>query len=176
LRARYDDPGAYLDFYQVHFYEWMIPWGYNVFEHGIEHYGLTDRPVMIGECPGKDVDASGFAMTLSDMYEKAYELGYAGVFAWSDRASDGAGEWAGIAVAAREFADAHAGIVNGAGAAARLRREHVLHPAAGRRPETGAYVGAPRPRGDGMPVWDVRGRRVRGPARAAPGVLLMNGY
>jgi hypothetical protein len=52
-------------------------------------------------------------MTLSEMYEAAYDKEYAGVFAWSDRANDGHGTFDSIKVATNAFYSNHADIVDG---------------------------------------------------------------
>lgn len=98
LQAQWNDSLAYFDWYQIHFYDWMIPW-YNPFVRGPNHWGIGYRPVIIGESPGDTVNFGGFNMTVTQMYEAAFNLGYAGVMAWSDLANDGHGDFAGISVA-----------------------------------------------------------------------------
>ncbi len=115
LQAQYDDPDAYLDWYQVHFYDWMIGqgWHYNPYVKGPDQWGIGDRPVIIGETPGTDVDKLDFSMTLTEMYEAALARGYAGVFAWSDQANDGHGTYATISATTAAFAAAHPSLVQG---------------------------------------------------------------
>lgn len=98
LQAQWNDSLAYFDWYQIHFYDWMIPW-YNPFVYGPVHWGIGDRPVIIGESPGVTVNTGGFNMTVTQMYEAAFNLGYAGVMAWSDLANDGHGNFANISAA-----------------------------------------------------------------------------
>lgn len=113
LQATHNNNKAYLDFYQIHFYEWMIPW-YVPYTKGVDYWqDIGDRPVIIGETPGHDVSNNQFTMTLVDMYEAAYDKEYAGVFAWSDRANDGHGTFDSIKVATNAFYSNHADIVNG---------------------------------------------------------------
>ncbi len=113
LQATHNSNKAYLDIYQIHFYEWMIPW-YVPYTKGVDYWqDIGDRPVIIGETPGHDVSNNQFTMTLVEMYEAAYDKEYAGVFAWSDRANDGHGTFDSIKIATNAFYSNHADIVNG---------------------------------------------------------------
>ena len=92
---------AFLDFYQVHWYPWQIPWWKPPYtEKGTaDYFEINDRPIIIGETEGSDVDVSdqvdnkpySFKMTLKDMYENAYKNGYDGVCAWMTLEGDGHG-------------------------------------------------------------------------------------
>jgi PKD repeat protein len=84
MQAHFNDTNAYLDFYQVHYYDWMDPW-YIPWDDSPAYWGLDDKKVIIGECPGN----GGLNFTTEQMYTQAFDLGYAGVFAWSDHANDG---------------------------------------------------------------------------------------
>ncbi len=113
MATTYPGGNTAMDLYQVHFYEWMIPW-YVPYTKGVDYWGdIGDRPVIIGETPGHDVTNAQFTMTLTEMYEEAYKKGYAGVFAWSDKANDGHGTWDNIKVATQAFAQNHPDIVSG---------------------------------------------------------------
>ena len=113
LQTTHNNDKAYLDFYQIHFYEWMIPW-YVPYTKGVDYWqDIGDRPVIIGETPGHDVINNQFTMTLTEMYEAAYDKEYAGVFAWSDRANDGHGTFDSIKIATNAFYSNHADIVDG---------------------------------------------------------------
>lgn len=88
LQAAYKNRRAFLDFYQVHFYDWMLEHGYDPYAYTPEELGL-DKPVMIGEAPGKPCKK----YSLTDMLERAREKGYSGHYFWSYSANDGHGGW-----------------------------------------------------------------------------------
>ena len=44
------DPKAYLDFYQIHYYDWMSPW-YDPYSQNITAFTNEQKPVLIGETP-----------------------------------------------------------------------------------------------------------------------------
>ena len=91
----------------------MIPW-YVPYTKGVDYWqDIGDRPVIIGETPGHDVNENQLTMTLTAMYDTAYAKGYAGLFAWSDRANDGHGTFDNIKVATNAFYSNHADIVDG---------------------------------------------------------------
>lgn len=98
---------ATLDIYQIHFYDWMIgaTWRYTPYDSGYtpSYWGIADKPVIIGETPGQTVSNSYFSLTVEEAYRKAYSHGYKGVFAWSDKANDGHGNWSSISAAIKSF-------------------------------------------------------------------------
>ena len=50
LQAVYNSSDAYMDFYQIHFYDWMISGGWNPFDTSkpVSHWNL-DKPCVVGE-------------------------------------------------------------------------------------------------------------------------------
>lgn len=48
LQKAYPDKLAKLDIYQVHYYDWMYPWGYSPFAKDISYWKL-DKLVLVGE-------------------------------------------------------------------------------------------------------------------------------
>ena len=88
LQAAWPDTLAYLDFYQVHYYDWMLKEGFDPYRYSPKDLGL-DKPVMIGEAPGKD----GKKYTVNQMLMLAREQGYFGHYFWSYAANDGHGDW-----------------------------------------------------------------------------------
>jgi hypothetical protein len=111
MQAAYDDPKAYLDFYQIHVYGWMLEHGFDPYIHTPESLGL-DKPVMLGEAPGKlmeGTDTAGKAKkyTPRQMLEAAHSNGYFGHYFWSYAAHDGHGNWDSIkkAVKAADLKD-----------------------------------------------------------------------
>ena len=82
------DELAYLDFYQPHFYpEWCGP-EKSPFHQVASFWGL-DRPIVIGEFPGKSWPWQGYNvrpgtdMTITAAYEWAFNNGYAGAMSWA---------------------------------------------------------------------------------------------
>lgn len=103
--AGYNGDKAYVDFYSTHWYPWEEGSGMgNPFKQTPEEFGLdNDRPIVIGECPGKPTK-----MTLAEEYEAAFTLGYDGVMAWKTSGQDdGNGLIDDIAPATGEIAKAH---------------------------------------------------------------------
>jgi hypothetical protein len=74
--------GLDLDYYQVHFYDWMQPYNTdNLFNMRAEWLRL-DRPVVVGEFPAANSTVAG----LRDYLNIWYTNGFAGAWAWSYRA------------------------------------------------------------------------------------------
>ncbi|HST03275.1 MAG TPA: cellulase family glycosylhydrolase [Chloroflexia bacterium] len=74
--------GLGLDYYQIHFYDWMSPYSTdNLFTMRAESLRL-DRPVVVGEFPADHSTVAGLRDYLNDWYT----MGYAGAWAWSFRA------------------------------------------------------------------------------------------
>lgn len=109
LQAAHDHPRSRLDFYQVHFYDWMIPWGFDPYAYTPAELGLK-KPVMIGEAPGQPAQGVSqktgetVAYAVRDMLVKAVENRYFGHYFWSWSSHDGAGEWRQIREVTPEFA------------------------------------------------------------------------
>jgi hypothetical protein len=80
---------AYMDFYQVHFWEWMMLTGHNPFNTTFTDWAL-DKPTIIGEYPGTSNFPLDNQQTLA---QSAYIGQWAGIIPWSYNAQDGRGEW-----------------------------------------------------------------------------------
>ena len=82
LRSAYPEggPGAVLDFYNVHYYDWMYDpsWGYDPCRVPLAHWGITDKPTVVGELP-----ASSKHYSSSEMLACASLNGYAGDLFWA---------------------------------------------------------------------------------------------
>lgn len=79
--------GQGLDFYQIHFYDWMHPYSNtNLFGALYSSLGL-DRPVVVGEFPA----ANSSTANLQQYLDTWFNNGYAGAWSWSFRGIDGAG-------------------------------------------------------------------------------------
>jgi hypothetical protein len=110
FRAAYNKPGSHLDFYQIHYYDWMYnpDWGYDPFQNGrTPDYWQLDKPTIIGESP-----AMAGEYTVQEMVDAAYANDYAGIMPWSYNALDGHGTWEECKRPLKDFRDAHAAIVD----------------------------------------------------------------
>src|SRR5690606_23759293 len=89
LQAQYNNTNAYLDFYSPHWYQWQSSGAPFTTSVG---YWLDngDKPVLIGETPGYNIDGSTYNntgnwnITLANYYKQSYWNGYAGVCAWKN--------------------------------------------------------------------------------------------
>jgi hypothetical protein len=88
------DAQAKLDFYQVHYYDWMrgSGWTYSPWDKRRAAWGL-DKPVIIGEFPAKG--EAGY-LDAVQMHVRSVDSGYAGVMSWAylDNRADKVGAWA----------------------------------------------------------------------------------
>jgi hypothetical protein len=93
--------GLGLDYYQVHFYDWMAPYSTdNLFAMRAESLEL-DRPIVVGEFPADHSTVAG----LGEYLDVWYKHNYAGAWMWSFRADT---TWGGPDPAIlRQWADAH---------------------------------------------------------------------
>jgi hypothetical protein len=85
LRAVFNDPGARLDFYSTHYYDWCAPiWG-NALYLSPRAYGLpADKPSIIGEFPARGTKGHNVAAD----YESAYRIGWEGAMGWTSNSVD----------------------------------------------------------------------------------------
>ncbi len=110
LQAVYNKPKAILDFYQIHYYDWMFnaDWGYDPFQRlKTPGYWKLDKPTLIGESP-----AAAGKYTMKQMVDSAYVHGYAGIMPWSYNANDGVGGWDACKTEIKAFRDAHSSLVD----------------------------------------------------------------
>jgi hypothetical protein len=110
FKAVYNKSGAHLDFYQIHYYDWMYnaDWGYDPFQATkTPAYWKLDKPTIIGESP-----AMAGKYTMKQMVDNAFANGYAGIMPWSYNANDGVGTWDGCKNELKAFRDAHAALVD----------------------------------------------------------------
>jgi len=86
LQAQYNDPLARMDIWNIHYYHWVNEWYGNPFTKSPAEYGINDRPVLVGEMPGKPSDLPG--ITFDEAYKNLYTLGYRGHYPWSSNGID----------------------------------------------------------------------------------------
>ena len=112
LQKQFNDPMAFLDIYQVHYYEWINQYFSNPFEKSPIDYGINDRPVLVGEMPGRE-GIIGFPTTMYELFENMYKLGYCGHFPWTSN-SAGEGDFGSLKTfgeAALKFSTIHAEVI-----------------------------------------------------------------
>lgn len=100
-------PGAYIDFYDNHYYDWMMEWFSSPFLMGPEDWQIDDKPCLIGEYSANGVDG----LRPADCLQKAHELGWLGVMPWTSNGVDGNGSLSSFGSAFKSFADAHSDFV-----------------------------------------------------------------
>jgi len=76
--------GAYLDFFNMHHYEWMSEWWVPPYECTPSYYELFNKPAIIGEFPAKGSD--GYSPLES--YQHIYSNGWQGAMAWTSNGVD----------------------------------------------------------------------------------------
>jgi len=113
LRSVFGDPGARLDFYSTHYYDWCGPiWG-NAPHLSPKAYGMpTDKPSIIGEFPAHGTRGQ----TVTGDYESAFQNGWEGAMGWSSNSVDSNGGISELGEATLAFERRHAGLVHAGGA------------------------------------------------------------
>lgn len=79
--------GAYLDFYKIHYYDWVRQWFSSPWEKSPSDYQIADKPCIVGECPAK----GSAGMTILANYQQAFARGWDGVMPWTSNGVDGNG-------------------------------------------------------------------------------------
>ncbi len=86
LRSRYDNENAYVDFWSTHYYDWQATWFNCPFLLSAEEFGIDmSKPRVVGECSHTGIKALRNIKPIEDCYEWAYNNGWNGVLAWTDR-------------------------------------------------------------------------------------------
>jgi hypothetical protein len=109
LQAQVDNPGARLDFYSPHYYDWNGDnWG-KALEMSPEAYQLpTDKPSLLGEMPARGTAGH----TTAEDYESAFQNGWQGAMGWTSNGVDANGSLEQLGPATRAFRDHHAALVD----------------------------------------------------------------
>ena len=108
LRTVFDSPGARLDFYSTHYYDWCEPlWG-NALYLSPQAYGLpTDKPSIVGEFPAHGTKGH----TVTGDYESAFQNGWEGAMGWTSNSVDSNGGISELGGATLAFKQGHAELV-----------------------------------------------------------------
>ncbi|MFP4013941.1 MAG: carbohydrate binding domain-containing protein [Chitinispirillaceae bacterium] len=101
-------PGAYLDFYNNHYYEWMKEWFSTPFDMGPDDWEISEKPCVIGEYSGL---GHGDGYSPAECLEKAYDLGWQGVMPWTSNGVDVHGTLSDFGPAFSSFSEAHYDLV-----------------------------------------------------------------
>lgn len=106
LQKAYPDKDSYLDFYQIHYYDWMHEAKFDPFNlnYPFEYWKL-DKPCLIGEMPGsleRDTIYSNW-----EKVENCYKNNYAGHMFWSYNGGDGYGAFADFKDVCKKFYEMH---------------------------------------------------------------------
>lgn len=104
LAAAYSSPIGKLDFYNVHYYDWMYSpdWGYDPCRSGATpaYWGIDDKAVVIGELPSTSAHYSA-----TGMLQCAIKNGFAGDLFWA--INDPSFDFAPALAALARFSAAH---------------------------------------------------------------------
>ena len=77
-------PGAHVDFYNIHYYDWVRPHFGSPFERSPADYGMDDKPCIIGECPAR----GSAGQSIADNYRNAFAKGWQGIMPWTSNGAD----------------------------------------------------------------------------------------
>lgn len=108
LRSRYDNENAYVDFWSTHYYDWQATWFNCPFLLTAEEFGIdTSKPCVVGECSHTGIKALRNIKPIEECYEWAYNNGWNGVLAWTDRdlftSTDGTEQYACVKLAGQRM-------------------------------------------------------------------------
>jgi hypothetical protein len=95
--------GAFVDFYNIHYYDWVRPYFGSPFERSPVDYGIDDKPCIVGETPAK----GGAGQSIVENYRNAFAKGWQGVMPWTSNGVDDNGGLAEMRAGAEWFAKAH---------------------------------------------------------------------
>jgi hypothetical protein len=109
LQAQVNYPGARLDFYSPHYYDWNgVNWG-KALEMSPAAYRLpTDKPSLLGEIPAKGTAGH----TTAEDYENAFQNGWQGAMGWTSNGVDANGGLEQLGPATRAFRDRHPTLID----------------------------------------------------------------
>ena len=97
-------PGAYLDFYDNHFYDWMTEWFSTPFVNGPSDWEIDEKPCVIGEYAA---NGHGDGYSPAQCLEKAAALGWQGVMPWTSNGVDDNGSLSDFGSAFKTWCDAN---------------------------------------------------------------------
>jgi len=101
-------PGAYLDFYNNHYYDWMKEWFSTPFENGPSSWEIDEKPCVIGEYAAI---GHGAGYSPAECLQKAVALGWQGVMPWTSNGVDDNGSLSNFGSAFKTWSDANHDLV-----------------------------------------------------------------
>jgi len=101
--------GAHVDFYNIHYYDWVRKWFSSPFEQSPEEMGISGKPAIVGEAPAK----GSAGMSIVENYQKAFAKGWAGFMPWTSNGVDANGNLADFASGPEWFFRAHPNLLGG---------------------------------------------------------------
>ncbi len=107
-RLGFDQEQVYLDFYSIHFYNWMGT-AYSPFLNDASKWQLS-RPILVAEA-SNNIETSPHGMLPLEQLEACYENNYAGILFWSYNAEDEYSEWEDCRIAMDDFEEAHSELI-----------------------------------------------------------------
>jgi hypothetical protein len=96
--------GVGLDYYTFHMYDWVQQ--YFPYTRPLAEYGVTDKPVVLGEFPLKGLTDVSYEQLTSGVFD----VGYAGALGWAVT-DDAEGPWSATRAQVKSFADAKGCVV-----------------------------------------------------------------
>jgi hypothetical protein len=81
-------PGAHVDFFNLHYYDWVRPYFGSPFERSPADYGIDDKPCIIGECPAR----GSAGQSIAENYRNAFAKGWQGIMPWTSNGADRNGD------------------------------------------------------------------------------------
>lgn len=81
------EPGAHVDFYNIHYYDWVRQWFSSPFDQSPEDMGIVGKPAVVGEAPAK----GSAGMSIEANYRAAFAKGWQGFMPWTSNGVDANG-------------------------------------------------------------------------------------
>ena len=100
-------PGAHLDFYNIHYYDWVRPWFGSPFERSPADYGMDAKPCLIGECPAK----GSANQSIAENYQNAFAKGWQGIMPWTSNGVDDNGNLSNMRPGLKWLVKSHADLI-----------------------------------------------------------------
>jgi len=100
-------PGAHVDFYNIHYYDWVRQWFSSPFEQSPEEMGIIGKPALVGEAPSK----GSAGESIEANYRNAFTKGWQGFMPWTSNGVDNNGTLKDFAPGSNWFFKAHGDLV-----------------------------------------------------------------
>lgn len=134
--------GAFLDFYNDHYYDWQNQWFNNPFDKSPADWNMDEKPCLIGECAANT--NAGYAP--AQFLQRAYSNGWQGIMTWTSNGVDANGDL-------DDFKAAYTAL--------RQTHENMVFPPSGTAHTYQRTVGTnPVPFNDSYRVYDLLGRQL----------------